>query len=42
VKLLQEKIGKTLGHIGRGNNFLNSIPVAQQVREKMTSGIASN
>jgi Ran GTPase-activating protein (RanGAP) involved in mRNA processing and transport len=32
--LLQERIGKTLGHIGIGNNFLNKTPMVQQLRER--------
>jgi hypothetical protein len=35
LKLLQERIGKTLEHIGIGNNFLNRIQVAQQLRERI-------
>jgi hypothetical protein len=34
VKLIQEKIGNTLDHIGIGNNFIR-IPVAQQLRESI-------
>jgi hypothetical protein len=33
VKLLQERIGETLEHIGIGNNFLNITPIAQQLRK---------
>jgi hypothetical protein len=33
LKLLQNRIGKTLQHISIGNNFLNIIPIAQQWRE---------
>jgi hypothetical protein len=34
VKLLQEKVGSTLEHISIGNNFMNRIPKAQQLRER--------
>jgi hypothetical protein len=33
MKLLQDRIGETLEHISIGNNCLNRIPVAQQLRE---------
>jgi hypothetical protein len=33
VKLLQERIGKTIEHIS--NNFLNRTPVTQQLRESI-------
>jgi hypothetical protein len=35
VKLLQEKTGNTLYHIGIGNNFMNGVPIAQQLRESI-------
>jgi hypothetical protein len=35
VKLLQERIGKTLEHIHTGNNFLNGTPTAEQLRERI-------
>jgi hypothetical protein len=35
VKLLLEKIGNTLDHIGIGNNFVNGVPIAQQLRERI-------
>jgi hypothetical protein len=35
LKLLKEKVGSTLELIGIGNHFLNSIPMAQQLREKI-------
>jgi hypothetical protein len=35
VKLIQEKIGNTLYHIGLGNNFMNRTPIAQQLRESI-------
>jgi hypothetical protein len=31
LKLLQEKIGKTLKHVGIGNNFLNRTQIVQQI-----------
>jgi hypothetical protein len=30
LKLIQEKIGNILGHIGIGKNFMNGIPIAHQ------------
>jgi hypothetical protein len=33
VKLIQEKIGNTLGHIHIGNNFMNGALIAQQLKE---------
>jgi hypothetical protein len=35
LKVLQERIGKTLEHSGTGNNFLNRTPIAQQLRESI-------
>jgi hypothetical protein len=35
VKLLQERIGKTLELIGIDNNFLNRSPIAQHLRERI-------
>jgi hypothetical protein len=32
VKLIQGKIGNTLDHIGIGSNFMNGIPIVQQLR----------
>jgi hypothetical protein len=34
VKILQEKRGNTLNHIGIANHFLNRTPTAQQLRER--------
>jgi hypothetical protein len=34
LKLIQERIGEILEHIGIGNDFLNKILIAQQLREK--------
>jgi hypothetical protein len=35
VKLIQEKIGNTLTHIGIGNNFMSRTLIAQQLRERI-------
>ena len=35
LKLLDEKVGKTLEHIGTGENFLNKTPMAQALRSKI-------
>jgi hypothetical protein len=35
LKLVQERVGSTLEHIGIGNNFLNRTSVAQQLRERI-------
>jgi hypothetical protein len=35
LKLLQERIGNTVEHIGIGKIFLNRIPIAQQLRERI-------
>jgi hypothetical protein len=35
LKLLQETVVNTVEHIGIGNNFLNTTPMAQQLRERM-------
>jgi hypothetical protein len=35
VKLVQEKIGKTLDHIGIANNFMNKTPIIQHLRERI-------
>jgi hypothetical protein len=35
VKLIQEKIGNTVNHIGMGNNFMNGTPIARQLRESI-------
>jgi hypothetical protein len=42
VKLLQEIIGKTLEHVGIGNNFVNRNSIAQQLRESLTNGTEPN
>jgi hypothetical protein len=43
VKLLQERVGQTLEHIGIGHKFFNRSSIAQQLIEKwLTSGFASN
>jgi hypothetical protein len=35
LKLLQERIGKTLENVGIGNNFLNRTLIAQQLGERI-------
>ena len=35
LKLLDEKVGKTLEHIGTGENFLNKTQMAQALRSKI-------
>ena len=35
LKLLEEKIGKTLEHIGTGENFLNRTPMARALRSNI-------
>ena len=35
LKILDEKVGKTLEHIGTGENFLNKTPMAQALRSKI-------
>ena len=35
LKLLDEKVGKTLEHIGTGENFLNRTPMARALRSKI-------
>jgi hypothetical protein len=35
LKLVQEGVGNTLEVIGRGNDFLNRTPEAQQLRESI-------
>ena len=35
LKLLEEKVGKTLEHIGTGENFLNRTPMARALRSKI-------
>ena len=35
LKLLEEKVGKTLEHIGTGGNFLNRTPMACALRSKI-------
>jgi hypothetical protein len=38
LKLVQERVRNTLKHIGKGSNILlNSTPMAQQLREELTS-----
>jgi hypothetical protein len=33
MKLLQERVGNTLEHVGIGSDFLSRTPMAQQLRE---------
>jgi hypothetical protein len=35
LKGIEEKVGKSLGHIGTGGNFLNTTPMAQALRSKI-------
>jgi hypothetical protein len=35
MKLLKERLGTTLKHIGIGNSFMNQTPIAQQWRERV-------
>jgi hypothetical protein len=35
LKLVWERVGNTLEHIGIGNNFLNRTPMTQQLRERI-------
>jgi hypothetical protein len=35
VKLLQERIGKPLEHMGIDNDFLNGTPIAPQLKERI-------
>ena len=35
LRLLEEKVGKTLEHIGTGKNFLNRTPMACALRSKI-------
>jgi hypothetical protein len=35
LKLVQERVGNTLELIGRGKNFLNGTPAAQQLRDSI-------
>jgi hypothetical protein len=35
LKLVQEGAGNTLEHLGKGKDFLNRTPAAQQLRESM-------
>ena len=39
LKLLDEKVGKTLEHIGTGENFLNKTSMAQALRSKIKMGL---
>ena len=35
LKLIEEKVGKSLEHMGTGENFLNRTPMACDVRSRM-------
>jgi hypothetical protein len=35
VKLIQDKIGDTLNHVGISNNFMNGTPIVQQLKESV-------
>jgi len=35
LKLIEEKLGKTLKHMGTGENFLNRIPMAYALRSRV-------
>jgi hypothetical protein len=35
LKLLKENLGKTLGHIGIVNTFLNRTPITQEIRARI-------
>jgi hypothetical protein len=35
VKVLHERTGNTLEHIGTGNNFMKETPIVQQLRERI-------
>jgi hypothetical protein len=34
LKILQQTIGKTLQSTGTGNNILNRVPIAQEIRSR--------
>jgi hypothetical protein len=38
LKLIEKKVGKTLEHVGTGENFLNRTPIAYALRSTMTHG----
>jgi hypothetical protein len=42
LKLLQERIEKTLGYISMCNNFLIRTPIAHQLREMIDNGVTCN
>ena len=37
LKLIEEKVGKNLKHMGTGKNFLNRIPVAYALRSRINT-----
>jgi hypothetical protein len=42
LKLIEEKVGKSLEDMGTGEGFLNSTAMACAVRSRMTNGTSSN
>jgi hypothetical protein len=38
LKLIEEKVGKSLEHMATGENFLNRTPVACTVRSRIKNG----
>jgi hypothetical protein len=42
LKLLEESIGETLQDIDTGKDFLNNSLIVQEIRARLTNGIASN
>jgi hypothetical protein len=43
LNLIEEKVGKSLEHIGTGGNFLNRTPMAQALRSTVsTNGTSQN
>jgi len=35
LKLIEEKVGKSLEHMGTGENFLNNTPIASLLRSRI-------
>jgi hypothetical protein len=35
LKLIEKKVGKSLGHMGTGGNFLSSTPIAYALRSSI-------
>jgi len=40
LKLIEEKVGKNLEHVGTGENFLNKTPMAYAIRSRIDNGIS--